>query len=301
MEKILIIDGNALMHRGFHALPKLKTKDGRPTNAIYGFLSIFLKAVKELKPDFVCACFDLAAPTFRHKKFDGYKAHRPKTPDDLKVQFPGMKKVLRALEIPVFEKQGFEADDLIATISRKPMVEKIESIILSGDLDTLQLVDDNTKVYTPRRGVKDIILYNEEAVLERYGLPPALLVDYKGLVGDSSDNIPGVKGIGEKGATALIKSFGSLENIYQEIEDNTEKAKEISSSARKKLVENKEQAFFSKMLAQVKYNVPIDFDLEKCSFKNFKKEKAVKILEGLGFRSLINRLPGYKKEQNRLF
>jgi len=289
-QRLLIIDGNALVHRAFHALPRLTTKKGEVVNAVYGFLSIFFKTIKKFQPEFICTCFDLAGPTFRHQQFSDYKATRPKAPDELYEQIPKIKQFLRVLKVPIFERQGFEADDLIATISKNPEVEKIETIILSGDLDTLQLVDDNTKVFTLRKGMKDTVLYNEQAVLERFDLPPALVTDLKGLMGDSSDNIPGIPGIGQKTASRLLKSFGSLENLYQEIEKNGDKVKEIKPRIKALLEENKEQAFFSKMLAQVRQDVPTDFNLKSCRWKDFDREKVISLLKDFEFFTLIDRL-----------
>lgn len=298
----LIIDGNALVHRAFHALPLLVTQKKQPTNAVYGFLLIFLKTIRELKPDFIATAFDLPFPTFRHKQFKGYKAKRSKAPEELNQQFPIVKEILKAFEVPIFEKQGFEADDIIGTLSKESPflcqgVEKgliIENIILTGDLDTLQLIDKNTKVYTPKKGLKDAVLYDEKAVSERYGLEPEQLVDFKGLRGDPSDNIPGVPGIGEKTAAKLIKEFGSLENLYLMLgQKPLSKAIVISVNQRFQtlLEEYKDQAFFSKMLVKIKKDVPIDFDLEKCRFGKYNKEKMAQKLKNLEFYSLIRRLP----------
>jgi len=348
----LIIDGNALVHRAFHALPPLRTKKGELVNAVYGFLSIFIKSIKEFNPEYVCACFDLAAPTFRHKEFKDYKATRPKAPDELYEQIPKIKEILNKFGVPIYEKKGFEADDVIATISKHPRVEEIESIILSGDLDTLQLVDNNTKVFTARKGLKDTILYDEKAVKERYGLSPIQIPDLKGLAGDVSDNIPGVKGIGIKTASALLQKFGSLEGIYEALGEEVQerkKGKEKSSTPevfpsesgtdsssstsgvaeksvnsstssltsgvsgdstsgvsikpriKKMLLENKEEAFFSKMLAQTKQDVDISFDIDKCVWSGFDRPQAIQALKVFEFNTLINRLPIKKAQQDRLF
>jgi len=217
-KRLIIIDGNAVIHRAFHALPPLTTKKGELVNAVYGFLLVFFKAIKEFQPDFVVATFDFPAPTFRHQKYKLYKATREKAPKELYQQIPKIKEVLEGFNVQIFEKQGFEADDLIGTISqkapKKQILPEIETIILTGDLDALQLVDKNTKVYILRKGVKDIVLYDREKVKEKYGgLEPEQLIDFKALRGDPSDNIPGVFGIGEKTAIALIKEFGTLENL----------------------------------------------------------------------------------------
>jgi DNA polymerase-1 len=299
-KRLIIIDGNAIVHRAFHALPPLKTKKGELVNAIYGFLLAFFATIKEFEPDYVVATFDFPAPTFRHKKYKLYKATREKAPDELYEQIPKIKEVLESFNIQVLEKQGFEADDLIGTIAdlapRKQIHPEIETIILTGDLDALQLVNKNTKVYALRKGVKDTVLYDKEKVKEKYdGLIPEQLVDFKALRGDPSDNIPGVTGVGEKTAISLIKEFKSLDNLYQELRDNTEKAKEMKESLRKKLLDYKEQAFVSKMLAQIKKDVTIDFDLEKNLWGSYNKDKVIKIFENYEFKTLIARL---EKENN---
>lgn len=300
-KKLIVIDGNALVHRAFHALPKLTTKQGEVVNAVYGFLLVFLKAINELSPDFICASFDLEGPTFRHKEYKQYKATRVKAPDELYHQIPIIKNLLKSFSVPIYEKQGFEADDVIATIVRKPEVEKIESIVLSGDLDILQLVDQNTKVWFLRRGVKDTVLYDEQKVKQRLGLSPTLLPDFKGLRGDPSDNLPGVPGIGEKTALQLLKQFGSLENLYQEIEKGTEKSQTIKPRIRELLIKNKESAFLSKRLAKTKEDLDIDFQLKDCDWKNYNHQKVIETLKNLEFFSLIKRLPGEEKKQNSLF
>ena len=227
-KRLIIIDGNALVHRAYHALPPLSTKKGEIVNAVYGFLLVFLKAIKEFQPDFIAATFDLRAPTFRHEKFKEYKATRKKAPDELYSQMPKIKELLKNFNVPIFEKEGFEADDVIGTIAKLAQIphqkfgggQEIETIILTGDLDALQLINRNTKVYTLRRGLKDTILYDEKAVREKYdGLGPEQMSDFKALKGDVSDNVPGIPGIGEKTAISLIKEFRNLENLYKEIEN----------------------------------------------------------------------------------
>ncbi|MBZ9578670.1 hypothetical protein KJA14_02360 [Patescibacteria group bacterium] len=294
-KRLIVIDSNALIHRAYHALPLLTTKKGELVNAIYGFLLVFFKALRELQPDFIVACFDLPAPTFRHKKFKEYKATRPKAPDELYKQIPKTKEILKAFNVPIFEKEGFEADDLIGTIARlapkKQIIPEIETIILSGDLDTLQLVDPYTKVYTLRKGMKDTVLYDEKAVQERYGIQPSQLIDFKALKGDPSDNIPGVPGVGEKTAAKLLQEFENLKNLYKELKEKSEKAKKLKSHLRKVLLECEDQAFFSKMLAKIKRDVEIDFDFEKCNWKKYDKEKVTQILKEFEFYSLLTRLP----------
>ena len=300
-KRLIIIDSNAVIHRAYHALPHLTTQKGELVNAIYGFLLVFLKAIKEFKPDFVAATFDFPAPTFRHQKYKLYKATREKAPEELYEQIPKVKEILKSFDVQIFEKEKYEADDLIGTISKsapkKQIFPELETIIITGDLDALQLVDKNTKVYTLRKGVKDTVLYNEEKVKEKYqGLIPEQLIDFKALRGDPSDNIPGVLGVGEKTAIDLIKKFGSLENLYQELKDNTEKAREIKQSLKKKLLDCKEQAYVSQMLAEIKNDVPIEFDLKKCSWGKYDKEKIIQIFKKYEFHTLISRLPEKEKK-----
>ncbi len=300
-KRLVVIDSNSLIHRAYHALPPLKTRKGELVNAVYGFCLIFLKVLKELEPDFVAATFDLPGPTFRHKEFKEYKAKRPRAPQELYQQFSKVKEVLGAFKVPVFEKQGFEADDLIGTIAtvapKKQIFPKLEVVILSGDLDTLQLINPQTKVYTMRKGIKDTVLYDLEKVKERYqGVSASQLSDVKGLKGDPSDNIPGVTGIGEKTAIQLIKEFGTLENLYRELEEETEKAKQIKENIRKKLKEYKEQAFISKALVQIRCNVPIDFKLKDCQFGKYKPEKVTEVFKNFEFYTLLNRLPSFSTE-----
>lgn len=304
---LIVIDSNSIIHRAYHALPPLTTKKGELVNAVYGFLLVFFKAIKEFQPDYVAATFDLPAPTFRHEKFKEYKAKRVKAPDELYEQIPKVKEILRAFNVQIFEKEGFEANDIIGTISsqapKKQIMPEIESIIVSGDLDTLQLVDKNTKVYALRKGVKDIILYNGEKVKEKYGgLTPSQLPDFKALRGDPSDNIPGVLGIGEKTAIQLIKQFGNLENLYNTI-DQWGEVLGLNQKIQEKLKKGKEQAFFSKTLVQLRYDAPINFTLEKCRFGEYNKERATQLLKSLEFYSLVNRLPDYSsflKQDNLL-
>ena len=210
--KLAIVDAHALIHRAYHALPPMNTKAGIPTNAVYGFTSMLLKMLTTLKPTHVVVAFDMKGPTFRHKEFKEYKAHRKAAPDDLIEQFDLVREVVRAFNIPVIEKKGFEADDIIGTLVSQ-IDGDVKKIVVTGDLDTLQLVNETTSVFTLKRGVSDTVLYTKEAVWERYGFAPELVPDYKGLRGDPSDNIPGVSGVGEKTAKDLVAQLGSIENI----------------------------------------------------------------------------------------
>lgn len=293
---LLILDSNSLIHRAFHALPPLTTRKGQEVGAIYGFLLGLFKALKEFKPDFVAAAFDAPGLTFRHKEFKAYKAKRPKIPPQLSWQIEQTKKILEAFGIPVFEKKGFEADDIIGTISnlapKKQIFPEVKIIILSGDLDMLQLVKPQTYVCFPQKGVKGTILYDLKLVRKKYsGLEPSQLVDFKALRGDPSDNIPGVRGIGEKTAITLIKEFKTLENLYFEIENHTERSAKIKPKIKELLLRHKEEAFFSKQLSQITCNVPIDFDLEKCRFGKYDEQKIKTLFEKLEFFSLIKKLP----------
>src|SRR3989344_297936 len=284
-EKLFLIDGNALVHRAYHALPPLSQK-GEPTNAVYGFTSVLLKVIRELKPDYIVATFDLPEPTFRHKAFDEYKIHRPKTPDDLISQFSKVKEVLSAFSIPILEKAGFEADGIIGTVCRqaKDRAPDVKCVIITGDLDTLQLINKNTEVCTLKKGMSETVIYNDKAVRDRFsGLAPEQMSDYKGMVGDQSDNIPGVPGGGEKTAIHLLTEYKTLENIYENISL-------IQEKWRKKLEENKDQAFFSKMLATIKTDVSVEFDLEKARFGEYDYGTVESVFKKFGFFTLLSRL-----------
>lgn len=292
MKKILIIDSNAIIHRAFHALPPLKTKKGEVVGAVYGFLLALFKAVDDFKPDYIAATFDFPAPTFRHKEYKEYKATRVKAPDELYDQIPKVKSVLSDLGISVFEKEGFEADDLIGTISKLSKLLKIESVVLTGDLDMLQLVDRNISVNMLRKGIKDTVLYSKEEVKERYGgLLPRQLADYKGLRGDPSDNIPGVAGIGEKTAISLLLKYESIDGIYDKIN-------EIEGKLKDNLIEFKEDAYLSKKLGTIKRDVDIIFDLEKCVFLGYNNDKTKEVLKRYNFKTLIKRLFKEKEKTN---
>ncbi len=298
-KRLIIIDSNSLIHRAYHALPPLTTKKGELVNAVYGFLLVFLRAIREFQPDFIAACFDFPAPTFRHKKYKEYKAKRPPAPEELCRQIPKVKEILESFNVQIFEKEGFEADDIIGTIVRlapkRQILPEVETIILSGDLDTLQLVDSHTKIYFLRKGVKDIFLYDETEVEKKYGLLSHQLLDFKALRGDPSDNIPGVTGVGEKTAAGLLSKFRSLEILYKELEENSGGVKKLKPKLRETLLKYKEQAFFSKDLAQIEKNVPIEFNFKKCSWKKYNKEKTIQIFKDFEFYSLIERLPEFKK------
>lgn len=294
-EKIIIIDGNALIHRSFHALPPtLRTEKGVLVNAVYGFASFLLKSLSEFKPEYIVLTLDKKGPTFRHKMYSEYKATRIKAPDELYEQIPIIKEVAKSLNIPIFELSGYEADDLIGTLSKLKEISDLEKIIITGDLDTLQLIDKNTKVYTMSRGMSNSVLYDEEKVKERYGFTVDKIIDYKALRGDPSDNIPGVKGVGEKTATDLILDFESLEGIYKAVEENDDKLKKRTIEL---LSKDKEQAFLSRKLATIDNNVSLEFnkELARCNFSDLSKLE--KLFTELEFRSLLKK----SQEVQRLY
>jgi DNA polymerase I len=306
MKKFLIIDANSLIHRAFHALPPLTTKDGtQVVNAVYGFTTILLKALKDFKPDYIACCFDVDKNTFRKKMYPEYKAQRKEQPNELYTQFPLIKELLEAFHIPIYEKQGFEADDLLGTLSllTKTNFKDIKNVIVSSDLDILQLVDKKTEVYTMKKGVSETVTYDEQAVFDRFEFTPPQLIDFKGLRGDSSDNIPGVRGVGEKTAITLIKNFKTLEGLYEFLDpydtfdkkDEELKKNSIKPALFEKLKEQKEMAFLSKELATIKRDVEIDFKLEDTRIEPFDTELVVSLFKAWNFNSLIARIPNAEK------
>ncbi|MEI6304475.1 MAG: DNA polymerase [Candidatus Taylorbacteria bacterium] len=310
-KRLVLLDSHAILHRAYHALPDFSTAKGEPTGALYGLSTMIIKIVEDLKPDYVVACYDMAAPTYRHEAYKEYKAGRQKTEDDLIMQIKRSYDVYRAMNIPIYEKAGFEADDMLGTIVEqivKDSSANTEVVIASGDMDTLQLVrGEDVKVYTLKKGIKDTIIYDEKAVMERFSFGPLLIPDYKGLRGDPSDNIVGVKGIGEKTATILITTFGTIENIYKELEAGHEEAfKKAGITPRiiQLLKDNKEEAEFSKMLATIRRDAPIEFKLPEKTFKEaLDVKKANALWTELEFRTLTQRLEkavSGAKPQNRV-
>lgn len=286
-KKLVLLDGNALIHRAFHALPPLNAPSGQLVNAVYGFSLIFLKVLNDLKPRYIACAFDHPKPTLRHKEYQEYKAKRIKKGQELYGQFPMIKEILNSFSVPSYEKEGFEADDIIATLKKRLAPERnLEIIIVTGDLDTLQLVDEKTKVLAMRKGLTDTVLYDEKKVQERFGLKPDNLLDFKALSGDASDNIPGVKGIGEKTACELIQKYSNLETVYQNIDKLKEKV-------RQSLKQHKQDAFLSKGLVLLKENVPIRTNLRDLEFKNYDPDKVAEIFYHLDFKSLLKRIPGF--------
>lgn len=288
--RLIIIDSNALLHRSFHALPPLTMRSGQETGAVYGFLLTLFKAIKDLNPKYIVACFDTKAKTFRHEKFQEYKAQRPVTPSGIISQIPITKDVLGSFKIPVFAKDGFEADDLIATICNLVQKENkdLEIFILTGDLDNLQLVNEKIKVYTLGKGIKDTVIYDTDKVKERFDVHPNQMVDFKALTGDPSDNIPGVEGIGKKTAAEIIQRYKTIEALYEELSTDTAVLKPKVKEA---LKQNKKTAIMSKELVEMKNDVDIDFKIKDCEFGLFDKKNIEKKLKDLEFNSLVNRIP----------
>ncbi|MDP3883200.1 MAG: 5'-3' exonuclease H3TH domain-containing protein [Candidatus Staskawiczbacteria bacterium] len=288
--RLIIIDSNALLHRAFHALPPLANSSGQETGAVYGYLLTLFKAIKDLSPNYIVACFDTKAKTFRHEQFQDYKAQRPVTPSGIIFQIPITKDVLKAFGVPVFFKDGFEADDLIATICdlTQKQNKNLEIYILTGDLDNLQLVNEKIKVYTLGKGIKDTIIYDINKVEERFGVKPEQMVDFKALTGDPSDNIPGVEGIGKKTAAEIIQKYGTIKNLYEELSTDTAVLKPKVKEA---LQKNKETALMSLGLVKMKNDVEIFFNIEDCKFGKFNKIEVENIFKKLDFNSLISRIP----------
>lgn len=294
-QKIVLLDSHAIIHRAYHALPEFMNSRGEPTGAIYGLATMLFKIITDLKPDYIVACFDLPKKTFRHEAYENYKAGRVKADDALVSQLIKSRDFFVACSVPIYECEGFEADDLLGTIAKKLKKEqkKLDIVIASGDMDTLQLVEaDDICVYTLKKGINDTILYNEKKVLERFGFLPKYLPDYKGLRGDPSDNIIGISGIGEKTATTLISHFKTIENIYKVIKKNEKELKDLKITDRiiNLLKEGEEEALFSKTLATIRLDAPIEFELPKKYWREtVEKEKVATFFREMEFKSLQNR------------
>lgn len=288
MKKLLILDSNSILNRAFYGVRYLSAKDGTPTNAIYGFLNILLKLIKEQEPDYICAAFDVKAPTFRHKQYEGYKAQRKPMPEGLATQMPLAKDVLRAMGVTILEKEGYEADDIIGTVARLCEESEISCFIATGDKDDLQLASDKTKVIltVTKSGYNETIIYDDKAVKEKYHVTPTEFIDVKALMGDPSDNIPGVKGVGEKTAMSLIEKHHSIEYIYENIDDIG-----LKGAMLQKMKDGREMAFMSKELATINRNTPIEFNAEKCVFDGFENNgELYEILKRLELNSIIKKL-----------
>lgn len=294
MTKLVLIDGHAVMHRAYHALPPLTTKDGEPINAVYGLISMLLGLIQAFKPEYIAICFDRKEPTFRNKLLDSYQAQRPVMDNELSSQFEKAQRVMNAFGIPIFSKAGFEADDLIGTLSvraveGKEEVSVDEVVIVTGDRDILQLVNDKVKVYLPVRGLTEGKLHDKAEVVLKMGCLPKQIVDYKGLVGDQSDNYPGVPGIGPKTANNLLSKYGSFENIYRHLDD-------MSENTRKKLVAGKESGVLSYKLAKIVTDMDIDVDMRLAGKWKLDSKEVLDLFSEFGFKTLTERVKKAGKE-----
>jgi len=292
---LVLLDAHAILHRAYHALPDFSSPTGEPTGALYGVTTMLLRIIEEFKPTYIAACYDLPEPTYRHEAFDAYKAGRAKTDEALVQQIIRSRDIFKTFGIPIFEKAGFEADDILGTIAHLTAHDKdLQVIIASGDMDTLQCVEKKrVQVFTLRKGIKDTILYDEQAVVERYGFHPQSVPDYKGLRGDPSDNIPGIAGIGEKTATVLMKTFGSLEKMYKVLEKDEEKFLAVGIKPRiiSLLKEGKEEAEFSKMLATIRTDALNDFSVADAEWRERAGvEDIISLFSELGFKTIPNRV-----------
>jgi DNA polymerase-1 len=282
-KKLVLIDGHAIIHRAFHAVPDLSTREGEPVNATFGFTSMLMKALLEEKPDYIAVAFDRPSPTFRHVQYAEYKAHRPTLPDHMRPQFGRIHELVEAFGIQIYEKDGYEADDILGTLSIQAAQQDVDTVIYTGDMDTLQLVNEYVLVKVAKRGISEVTEYNVAEVQARYGFPPQKLPDFKGLVGDRSDNIPGVPGIGEKTASRLIDAYGDLEGVLAHIDA-------LKPKEQKLLREAAEQARQSKYLATIVLDAPVQLDLESCRMTHVNEEKVLALFRQLEFRSLVERV-----------
>ncbi len=288
---LLLFDGNALVHRAFHALPPLTvSKTGEMVNAVYGFANTLLKVLAEFKPTYWAVAFDRPTPTFRHEMFEEYKAQRPKAPEELKSQIRWVHQLVAAFHIPIFEIDGFEADDVLGTLGKQASEQSIETIIVTGDNDVLQLVLPRIKALMPRRTFSDTVLYDEEAVKRKYGINPGQITDFKALVGDVSDNIPGIPGIGEKTAAKLIQEYGNLEGIYARIDEIR------PSKLQAALRQHQSQAFQSRELVTIVRDVPVSLNLPACEVSTYDRSEVVELFRELGFINLLPRLPHGRRQ-----
>ncbi len=291
MERLMLLDGNGLIYRGYFALPPLTTSKGELVNAVFGFCSIVLRGFQDIDPTYVAVAFDLSGPTFRHERFADYKATRQRMPDDLRDQFPKVREVVKALRIPVYELAGYEADDVIGTLTVQAEREGLDTTIVTGDLDMLQLVTDRTRLMTTRSGVQNTIIYDPPRVLERYGLVPSQMIDFKALKGDSTDNIPGVAGVGDKTAAQLIQTFGSLEGLFERID---EVPREKLRSA---LIEARDRVLESRELMTIVRDLPVELDRDAARLGDYDREGVIRLFREYEFRTLIERLPALTGER----
>lgn len=288
MKRLVLIDGHAILHRAYHALPPLTSRSGELVNAVYGFTTMLLKVISDLNPKYLAVAFDTEKPTFRQAEYIGYQAQRPKMEEELKGQIERVYEMLTAMGIPIFEKEGFEADDVIGTLARQAKKDT-EVVIVTGDRDMMQLVGPKIRVYAPIKGLSEAQFFDEEKVKKEIGVRPGQITDFKGLTGDPSDNYPGVPGIGPKTARELLEKFKTLEKIYKNL---SEVGRFFNPSVVAKLAQGKESAQLSKRLATIVTDVPLKLDLEKCKFEftDKEREQTIKKLEELRFKSLVERI-----------
>jgi DNA polymerase-1 len=280
----MLIDGPSLVYRGYFALPPLTMSDGTMVNAVFGFLQIVLRGMQDVKPDYAIVSFDLGRPQFRFDAYPEYKAGRPSMPDDLRSQFPIVREIAAMMNMPVRELEGYEADDVIGTLAKRATAQGVDTMIVSGDLDGLQLVDDHVRLLTTRMGVAATVIYDEAKVMDRYGLEPAQMLDYKALKGDTSDNIPGVPGVGEKTAISLLQQFGTLDGIYAHLD-------EVKGKLRDRLAEHRDSAFMSREIGRILIDLPVELGLEEARTGRYDRRALAQRFRELEFRSLIDRLP----------
>jgi DNA polymerase-1 len=280
----MLIDGPSLVYRGYFALPPLTMSDGTLVNAVFGFLQIVLRGMQDVKPDYAILSFDLGKPQFRFDAYPEYKKGRPSMPDDLRAQFPIVREIAQMMGMPIRELEGYEADDVIGTLSKRATAEGVDTMIVSGDLDGLQLVDDHVRLLTTRMGVAATVIYDEARVVERYGLRPDQMLDYKALKGDTSDNIPGVPGVGEKTASSLLQQFGTLDGIYEHLD-------EVKGKMRDRLDEHRASAFMSREIGRILTELPVELNLEEARTGRYDRRAVAQRFRELEFRSLIDRLP----------
>ena len=301
LKKLVLVDGNSIMNRAFYGImgsKMLTTKDGKYTNAVYGFLAILFKLLEDVNPQYLVVAFDLKAPTDRHKLYEGYKANRKGMPDELACQMPIIKQILKAMNIDIIEIEGYEADDILGTLSLYGEKEGLDVTILSGDRDTFQLATDKVTIRIPhtKAGKTETDEYNREKIIEKYGINPKQLIDVKGLQGDSSDNIPGVPGVGEKTALTLIQKYGSIENLYKAIEEDKD---DLKGKQREKIVDNKDLAFLSKTLGTINLTVPIKDNLDDFRIEEWDKPKVLELFKELNFNRYIDRFSLREEEKNK--
>ncbi|HYL41160.1 MAG TPA: 5'-3' exonuclease H3TH domain-containing protein, partial [Candidatus Binatus sp.] len=290
MERLMLLDGFGLVYRGYYALPPLTTSKGELVNGVFGFCSIVLRGIADLRPDSLAVAFDLSGPTFRHEQYAAYKATRTRMPDDLAAQFPKVREVVKALRIPVYEQAGYEADDAIGTLVGQAERAGVETTIVSVDLDMLQLVSDRTRLMTTRSGVENTVIYDPARIWERFGLRPDQMIDYKALKGDPTDNIPGVPGVGEKTAAKLVAEFGSLEGLYERL------AEVKPEKLRDKLAEHHDQVFEGRELSRIVRDLPLTLDLPAARLGDYDRDTVLRLFREYEFRTLIERLPAMTGE-----